>query len=120
MVAAPTPPERIRRFATKLYDPLRVVAQPVATFDASIGALCDDLTAAMVEARGVGMAAPQLGIPLAVAVFLDKATGKVREMVNPKILARVGPTIYPIEGCLSLIFLIIGILLLLYFNWPKK
>ena len=42
---------------------LKHKAKPVAEVDASIRKLCDDLAETMYEANGVGLAAPQIGVP---------------------------------------------------------
>src|SRR5829696_5107340 len=41
---------------------LKSKAKPVAEVDAAIRRLCDDLAESMYEARGVGLAAPQVGV----------------------------------------------------------
>ncbi len=60
--------------------------------------LLDDLVDTMVEAEGVGLAAPQIGV-LRRAVVVDVGDGPIK-MVNPVIVSDEGEEIQP-EGCLS-------------------
>lgn len=80
---------------------LRKKAQPVARFDAELRATADAMHAAMAKAKGVGLAAPQVGLPLALLVLNasgDRA-GAIT-LVNPKISRKTGEAIGE-EGCLS-------------------
>jgi len=84
-----------------LGDPvLRTPAAPVTTFDKELRTLVKDLTDTMLEAPGVGLAAPQIGVGLRVFVYdVDDALG---HLVNPVLHfpsdeEQDGP-----EGCLSL------------------
>ena len=52
---------------------LRTPADPVTTFDAELRRLVADLTETMMEAPGVGLAAPQIGVGL--RVFAYNVTG---------------------------------------------
>ncbi|MGN6607116.1 MAG: peptide deformylase [Jatrophihabitans sp.] len=78
-------------------------ARPVTEFDDALAALVDDLFAAMRVAEGVGLAAPQIGVDLAVFVYdCPDETGErqVGHVVNPTIevsAERQGGD----EGCLS-------------------
>lgn len=66
---------------------LRSVAQPVAQIDDDVRALWDDMIAVMEAMPGVGLAAPQLGIGLRLAVVdASSERGQVLRMANPKIL----------------------------------
>lgn len=47
---------------------LRRVASPVTIFDDSIGQLAEDMIETMIDASGVGLAAPQIGVPLRIFV----------------------------------------------------
>ena len=60
--------------------------------------LLDDLVDTMVEAEGVGLAAPQIGV-LRRAVVVDVGDGPIK-MVNPVIVSDDGKEIQP-EWCLS-------------------
>ncbi len=50
-------------------DRLRTKAKKVRRFDASLQALVDDMLETMDEANGLGLAAPQIGVPLRVVVI---------------------------------------------------
>lgn len=75
----------------------------VSSFGADLGQLIDDMFASMAIAEGVGLAAPQVGVDLAVFVYdcLD-ADGKrhVGHVVNPTIETSGAPEEHD-EGCLS-------------------
>lgn len=62
--------------------------------------LLDDMRETMIAHDGIGIAAPQVGKSLRVAlVELDEELGLV-ELINPEIVARKGSQI-DVEGCLS-------------------
>ena len=63
-------------------------------------ALLAEMTLVMYAAKGVGLAAPQIGVPLQVAV-IDIGDGKLLELVNPTMVATEGK-VRGSEGCLSL------------------
>ena len=79
-------------------------AQPVAVFDGDLARLVEDMFASMYAANGVGLAAPQIGIPLRLAI-VDITTGEDPEakivLCNPEILSTEGKQTAE-EGCLSL------------------
>ncbi|HRO89999.1 MAG TPA: peptide deformylase, partial [Promineifilum sp.] len=50
-------------------DILRAKTRPVTKFDAEIQRLIDNMIATMRQANGVGLAAPQVGQPLKLAVI---------------------------------------------------
>ena len=84
-----------------LGDPvLRTPAAVVPTFDKELRTLVKDLTDTMLEAPGVGLAAPQIGVSL--RVFTYDVDDVVGHLVNPVLHfpdqeEQDGP-----EGCLSL------------------
>ena len=84
-----------------LDDPIvRQKAKKVGKADAQIRALIADLIASMRAAPGVGLAAPQVGVPLRVAVVeIEK---KLFTLVNPEIVERSKETQTGPEGCLSI------------------
>jgi len=60
---------------------LRTPADPVTTFDAELRRLVKDLTDTMMEAPGVGLAAPQIGVGLRVfTYYIDDVLG---HLINP-------------------------------------
>jgi peptide deformylase len=77
---------------------------PVGDIDGSIHALFDDMVASMWAAPGIGLAAPQIGVPLRVIV-IDLSVGEDRSklirLVNPEIVEREGEQKHE-EGCLSI------------------
>lgn len=85
-----------------LPDPrLRLVAKPVTQFDDALQTLIDDMFETMYEARGVGLAAPQIGVSLRLSV-VDVSADKSQQLVliNPEIIESEGEKAYQ-EGCLS-------------------
>lgn len=81
---------------------LRVKAPPVTEFGPALEALTLRMFELMREARGVGLAAPQVGIPL--RLFVMNATGEAadnRVVCNPVISNKEVP-VEAEEGCLSL------------------
>jgi peptide deformylase len=83
-----------------LGDPrLRMAGQPVDSFGKYLHELIDDLTHTMRAAPGVGLAAPQLGEALDVAVV--EVGDQLLELVNPRIVRGTGDD-RDLEGCLSI------------------
>lgn len=83
-----------------LGDPrLRLKGEPVDAFGKYLHGLLDDLTDTMRAAPGVGLAAPQLGVPLQACVI--EVEGRLHELVNPRIVRADGDE-RDLEGCLSL------------------
>jgi peptide deformylase len=79
---------------------LRRKARRVASIDGSIGRLIDDMVETMREIGGVGLAAPQVGVSLRVAV-IELPGEEIIVLINPKIVKRSGERQVE-EGCLSL------------------
>lgn len=80
---------------------LRKVAKPVVTFDESLQTLINDMFDTMYHARGVGLAAPQIGVSLRLSV-IDIIGDKTNQLViiNPEIVTSEGEKEFE-EGCLS-------------------
>ncbi|MBL7480550.1 peptide deformylase [Legionella bononiensis] len=80
---------------------LRKIAQPVVNFDDGLQTLIDDMFDTMYHARGVGLAAPQIGVSLRLSV-IDIIGDKTQQMViiNPEIVSAHGEKEFE-EGCLS-------------------
>lgn len=78
--------------------------RPVEKFDAELAKLTEDMFESMYAARGVGLAAPQIGLSLNLAV-VDVTTGKNPEaklvLANPVIVTSEGEQREE-EGCLSI------------------
>lgn len=79
---------------------LRAPAKRVRNFDASLRSLVADMIDSMNAARGVGIAAPQIGIGLRVVV-IGMPGQRPFVMVNPEVVKRSGERSL-IEGCLSI------------------
>ena len=83
---------------------LRRVARPVESFDEPLHSLVQDLAETMYHAPGVGLAAPQVGVELRVAV-VDVAPrtpeSRLHVLVNPRVVACEGRQSEE-EGCLSI------------------
>ncbi len=111
----------IREIIKHPNDILRRKARPVETFDAELQQLIDDMVATMRAAPGVGLAAPQVNVPLRVAVVEfgeepdEDANGNLPENLpeNPpekKLFVLINPEITRLsteletasEGCLSI------------------
>lgn len=83
---------------------LHVRARPVERFDDQLHTLLSDMTQTMYAAPGVGLAAPQIGVPLRVCVIdvtVGKKSGELLELVNPEMIVCEGMQVEE-EGCLSL------------------
>jgi len=81
---------------------LRKRCEPVAVFDEQLAEVVARMQELMGEARGVGLAAPQVN--LAIRLFVMNATGEPEDMrvyVNPSIRDPHG-SVEAEEGCLSL------------------
>jgi peptide deformylase len=83
--------------------PLHTPAAPVTRFDDELQRLIDDMIETMYAAPGIGLAAPQVGVPLRVVV-VDLSVGRDRAqlitLVNPEFVQREGTQLEE-EGCLS-------------------
>jgi peptide deformylase len=89
----------------KFGDPvLEKATEPVSVFDDELRRLIDDMFESMYEARGVGLAANQIGIPKRLAVidtsFKEDPSQKL-VLANPTII-RVEGRLTQEEGCLSI------------------
>jgi peptide deformylase len=91
----------IVRFGEQLlHEPARLVEQVTADVDT----LVRDMYETMYAAPGIGLAAPQVGVPLRLFV-IDLSVGRARDglitLINPEFVAREGMQLEE-EGCLSL------------------
>ena len=82
---------------------LHTPARPVDAITPEIERLIDDLIETMYAAPGIGLAAPQVGVPLRVFV-VDVSVGRdpkaLLSLVNPEFVEREGTQLEE-EGCLS-------------------
>lgn len=83
---------------------LRCECRVVESFDDEVKALAHDMIETMHAAPGVGLAAPQVGVDLQLAV-VDVTVGEEPEalivLVNPEIVEDEGSEV-DVEGCLSI------------------
>lgn len=77
---------------------LRGKARRVSQVDRPIQKLIDDMIETMAKAPGVGLAAPQVGVPLRLAVI--DVEDKITVIINPEIVKSSGEVDLD-EGCLS-------------------
>jgi peptide deformylase len=77
-------------------------AKKVKNIDSSIQKLINDMIDTMYEIDGVGLAAPQVGVPLQVVVFQLPDDEDVTVLINPEIVKGSEESEMMSEGCLSL------------------
>ncbi|MCK9485764.1 MAG: peptide deformylase [Dehalococcoidia bacterium] len=83
-----------------LGDPvLRKPARKISRVDDSIRRLIEDMTESMYAAHGVGIAAPQVGVPLRLVV-IGMPDEEPFALINPEVIRRSGERRVD-EGCLS-------------------
>ena len=88
----------LRKILTDKDPSLHKVCRPVEKFDGRLHKLLDDMVETMLDAHGVGLAAPQVGILRRIVVV---NTGEeILELVNPSLVETDGEQIGA-EGCLS-------------------
>jgi peptide deformylase len=86
----------------KYGDPgLRRRAAPIEEITPEIHRIVADMVETMYDEVGVGLAAPQVGIPLRLIVISDESTRQPRALVNPSIVEQSGQVTAE-EGCLSI------------------
>jgi len=95
----------VLREIVKYPDPvLERPSEPVTAFDDELRKLVDDMFESMYAAKGIGLAAPQIGVAKRLTV-IDLSFQKNPEekivLINPEIIFREGKQ-YEEEGCLSL------------------
>ncbi len=89
----------LRRILREGDETLRKISRPVKEVDKHTKQLLDDMAETMYAAKGVGLAAPQVGV-LRRVVVIDTGDG-LMELINPEIVETEGSMINP-EGCLSI------------------
>lgn len=92
------------RSIVKWGDPvLHSPSAPVAELDGSVAGLVKDMVETMYAAPGIGLAAPQVGVPLRVIVIdlsVGEEKGRLITVINPELVEREGEQRHE-EGCLS-------------------
>lgn len=93
--------EALRHLSLRLHPDavLRETCDPVERFDSSLRDLLAEMRTLMLSHRGIGLAAPQVGIRQ--RLFIGEIEGIYRPLVNP-ILRPFPETDEMVEGCLSL------------------
>jgi peptide deformylase len=88
---------------------LRRICEPVSRFDESLAGLIEDLWDTMAARGGVGIAAPQIGVPLRIVVFEVQTCERYPEappvprtvLINPVFEFPDDEMVDGWEGCLS-------------------
>ncbi len=92
---------------------LKKVCRPVTNFDDRLATLLDDMQETLLDAGGLGLAGPQVGVMRRLFIALDERDlpedgtvpegyePKFIECVNPEILEESEDTVTLYEGCLS-------------------
>ena len=82
-------------------DVLKKAALPVEKIDDNIRRLVEKMIDIMMKNKGIGLAAPQAGVPLRLFIIsLDGSREKLKVYINPTV-TQEGPLIDFEEGCLS-------------------
>jgi len=81
---------------------LRMKANEVGDFDESVTGLVERMALLMDEARGVGLAAPQLGVLRRILIYRKAEEEPVVVLVNPRVVTTGEEVEAADEGCLSL------------------
>ena len=91
----------LRKILTDKEPALHKVCKPVTSFDKKLHKLLDDMAETLLDANGVGLAAPQVGI-LRRVVLVDVGMEEpdIIELINPDMVETDGEQ-YGAEGCLS-------------------
>ncbi len=90
----------IRKIVKHPSEILTTPTKKVLKFDRKLATLLKDMHDTMLDSDGIGIAAPQVGESIRVAI-VDLGEGEdIIEMINPEVLETEGSVI-DIEGCLS-------------------
>jgi peptide deformylase len=82
---------------------LREKCAPVSDITPQIRKTLDEMTAMMEDQRGVGLAAPQVGILQRFLVMTDPDKKKIFKIINPRFVSKSDKTCVMEEGCLSVL-----------------
>ena len=89
---------KVRKYGDPI---LRRKAAAIQSITPEIRELIADMIETMYHQVGIGLAAPQVGIPLRLIIVDDDKGGGARPLINPAITARRGSVVAE-EGCLSI------------------
>ncbi len=92
----------LRTILTQGEEALEKRCRPVTEFDDRLHQLLDDMRETLEASRGVGLAAPQIGILRRVVLVVDiyKDPEELIELINPEVIETRGEHEI-VEGCLS-------------------
>lgn len=95
----------LRNIVTKEDKTLYKVCKPVVKFGARLHQLLDDMAETLLDANGVGLAAPQVGIIRRAVLVIETNVEEgedefIIELINPEIIESSGEQVGA-EGCLS-------------------
>jgi peptide deformylase len=88
----------VRRYGDPV---LRRKAEPVSAVTPAIKGMIDDMLETLYHQVGIGLAAPQVGIPLRLIIVDDEQGSGALPLINPIITAQGGRVVGE-EGCLSI------------------
>lgn len=90
----------IRKYGDRV---LRTKGEAVTEFGPELKTLFERMEKTMIAERGVGLAAPQIGISKRIAIVNPEPDDETRliKMINPRIVAASDETVKIEEGCLS-------------------
>jgi peptide deformylase len=97
----------LREIITLPHPTLRRKAHKVTDFGPELQTVVDDMVETMRQAPGVGLAAPQVNVPLRIIVVEygsdedEEAPKKLYTVINPEITRPSPETVAGTEGCLS-------------------
>ncbi|HVC33812.1 MAG TPA: peptide deformylase [Chloroflexota bacterium] len=97
----------LREILSVQHPMLRRKCSKIQRLDVGLQRLVDDLIETMHHANGVGLAAPQVGVPVRLFVVEtpeeteESHAGELFVLYNPEILKKFD-LYYPVEGCLSM------------------
>lgn len=98
--------EEAEKYGIRVFgDPvLRKKAEEVREIDGALASLAGEMAAVLGRARGLGLAAPQVGRSLALCIInlpaMDQAHKKPLTLINPRVTGSHGRLVHQ-EGCLS-------------------
>ena len=81
---------------------LRMKAREVDQFDDALATLAERMATIMADARGVGLAAPQVGVLQRLLVYQASPESEAVALVNPIVVEKAEEVEVGEEGCLSL------------------
>ncbi|SUK15591.1 peptide deformylase 1 [Staphylococcus agnetis] len=90
----------IKKILTDTHPLIRKKAAPVTKFDERLTQIIQDIEDTMYAAGGQALSAPQIGIPLQIAL-VDMEQDGLLQLINPEIVRASDTTTTELEGCLS-------------------